>query len=488
MHTISDKGRRHALGWLFGLLGVSVIGVASAAGAIGIERPRLLVPLVHAIESPVLAKNASGAYVAYYSPGDANNQLLVKDLGNAEPGMLVYQVPAGPNKSSGIGFAAEDDRRYLLWRPKFATQKDVYFARSDGGPFSEPQIINRKQNALIPALLRAGTGGLVVSAWHDERRSGKSYDIYLNVSQDGGKTFLPEDIQISRNYDYVLHPSLLVEGREIHLFFVGQKILNKKKNSTAETKGDKKTAKKTRKGEPPDEHEYYLVHHRSLDGGTTWDESRISTIKSQTPVLLTPVRLSDGRLWLYFTEGYGGLKATYSDDGGKHWQPFVMPAAAEGEYIVSLSVSAARDSLYLAYTSTFPDNPTAKPDIFILQGRDRGSRWDAPRRLSSETHRLTQSIGPQITADDSGRVLVVWTDFRHIRGAIYLNYSTDFGVTWLANEIPIGEPGRHNDRLPQLLDLGGGRYEVVYRRYTDDRLTDSGLWGSRLTLAAPLAK
>lgn len=488
MHTKSNQNRhRRVLGLLLAALGAGVIGAATAADPFGMERARMLAPLAHTGELPVPVKTASGAYIAYYTLDDSNNQLRVKDLGNDEPGKLVYQLPPGPNKSSGIEFAAEGDHRYLQWRPKFATRKDLYFARQDGagGEFSEPQLLNRDHNALNTMLLRAGPNGLVVSAWQDERR-GQPRDIYLNISHDGGKTFLPEDIWISRDYDNASTPALLVEGREIHAFFVGKKALIKKPAVASK----EKDAKKTRKGRKPEESEFYVVHRRSLDGGKTWDERRIAqTAPSTAADLLTPVRMSgSGRLWLYYREGYEGLKAVYSDDNGNNWRSSTLPPPAAGEYIMTLSVAATRDTLHLAYTSSFLDNSTIKPDVFILQGRDRGNRWDAPRRLSTEPHRLTQSLRPQVTADDSGRVVAVWTDFRNIRSNVYLNYSTDFGATWLAKDMSIEGPGRYNSDFPQLLDLGGGRYEVVYRRYIDDRLKVLGLWGVRLTLAAPQAK
>jgi len=473
------------------------VGVASAAsGALVVGKARQVAPQALMSELPVLTTAQDQVFAAFYGAGNVNNRLLVANLGAGTPAQTAYTLPEGPNKASGIGFQIQGDTRYLLWRPKFAKRKDLYFARAEGNQsaFSEPMIINRDHNALLPILLESNDKGLVVAAWHDERR-GQERDVYVNVSQDGGKTFLEKDIWVSKGYDHAATPALMIDGQDIHVFFVGQTILNKKSKSakrsdakqkqkiSKEKKDDKSAAKAV-----PEKRTIYLVHRVSRDMGKTWKDFRLSTLTaSDTSDLLTPLRMTGqggdaARLWLLWRQGLQGLHGAYSDDNGRNWKHAKLPPPAYGEYVITMSAAAVKDKIYLTYARTFPGEPTAKPDVYILQAHERGDRWAEPRRLSTEPHKLTQSFAPQVTADDSGHVVVVWQDYRNIRSSVYLNYSTDFGATWLPQDRVLEEPGRFSSTYPHIISLGGGRYEVVFLRYADDRFKEGGLWAARVEI------
>jgi len=504
---------RRALALATGLLAAGLAGLASAADdGLRIEAPRIVAEKAHTSDLPELARTPKAAYMAYYTPGDSANQLRITDLATSGPGDLVYQLPAGGNKMSDLGFATAGETRYILWRPKFAKRKDMYFAKSDGPgqPFSEPQIINKDHNALLPIRLDAGSNGLVVAVWHDERR-GKERDVYMNISRDGGKSFEPQDIWLSKDYDTAASPALLVEGQEIHTFFVAKTVQNKRPSKKERRAADKaagkdakadrrdkkdkrqerKDAKEKEKREPQIV-DLYVVHRYSLDGGKTWQENRLAkTEPTSAADVLTPVRMNatgsgPGRLWLFYREGITGLKGFYTDDNGKNWKAGTLPKLKDGEYVVTVSAATARDSIFIAYTNTFPGEPTAKPDVYMLTGRDKGERWEAPRRLSTEPFRLTMSVSPEVAADPSGRVAVVWTDLRNIRANTYVSYSTDLGATY-APERVLEEPGRYNSRYAKLLSYGDGRYDVTFLRFADDRTRDAGMWATRFTLPAPKA-
>lgn len=490
------KYLRFGMGFMLGIAGIAVAGVASAALEVG--KARLVAPQAIMSELPVLATSQDKVFAAFYGAGQNNNQLLVANLGAASPAQTAYTLPEGPNKASGIGFEVHGDTRNLLWRPKFAKRKDLYFARADGaqGAFSEPLIINRDHNALLPILMRSNDKGLVVAAWHDERR-GQERDVYANVSQDGGKTFLEKDIWVSKEYDHASTPALMLDGQDIHVFFVGQTIQNKKskaakrqeakKQKSAQDKEKKKGDKSAAKGEP-EKRDIYLVHRFSRDQGKTWKESRLTTLNAtDTSDLLTPLHVTGQaggapRLWLVWRQGLAGLHGSYSDDRGVSWKATKLPPPPHGEYVVTMSAATAKDKIFISYARTFPGEPTAKPDVWIMQAHERGDRWDEPRRLSTEPHKLTQSFAPQVTANDSGQVVVVWQDYRNIRSGVYMNYSTDFGATWLPQDRVLEEPGKFSSTYPHIISLGGGRYDVVFLRYADDRFKEGGLWATRIDI------
>lgn len=490
------KYLRFSIGLILGLVATAVAGVASAALEVG--KARQVAPQALMSELPVLTTAQNQAYAAFYGAGQTHNQLLIANLNSAAPAQTAYTLPDGPNKASGIGFDVHGDSRYLLWRPKFAKRKDLYFARAEGaqGAFSEPTIINRDHNALLPIMMSSNDKGLVVAAWHDERR-GQERDVYANVSLDGGKTFLEKDIWVSKDYDHASTPALMLDGTDIHVFFVGQTIQNKKSKASKrqeakkqkgakEKDKDKKDGKAAAKAEP-EKRDIYLVHRTSRDQGKTWKESRLTTLNAtDTSDLLTPLVVGGQggapRLWLLWRQGLTGLHGSYSDDRGASWKSAKLPPPAHGEYVVTMSAATAKDKIFVSYARTFPGEPTAKPDVWILQAHERGDRWDEPRRLSTEPHKLTQSFAPQVTASDSGQVVVVWQDYRNIRSGVYMNYSNDFGATWLPQDRVLEEPGKFNSTYPHIIPLGGGRYDVVFLRYADDRFKEGGLWATRIDI------
>jgi DNA-binding PadR family transcriptional regulator len=347
----------------------------------------------------------------------------------------------------------------------------------------------------LPILMRSNDKGLVVAAWHDERR-GQERDVYANVSLDGGKTFLEKDIWVSKDYDHASTPALMLDGQDIHVFFVGQTIQNKKSKAAKrqEVKKQKSAKDKEKKGDKsaaksePEKRDIYLVHRFSRDHGKTWKESRLATLNAtDTSDLLTPLVVAGQaggapRMWLVWRQGLAGLHGSYSDDRGASWKAAKLPPPPHGEYVVTMSAATAKDKIFISYARTFPGEPTAKPDVWILQAHERGDRWDEPRRLSTEPHKLTQSFAPQVTANDSGQVVVVWQDYRNIRSGVYMNYSTDFGATWLPQDRVLEEPGKFNSTYPHIISLGGGRYDVAFLRYADDRFKEGGLWATRVEI------
>jgi hypothetical protein len=93
-------------------------------------------------------------------------------------------------------------RAFLVWSDGRHGREDVFFARSpDGGRSWEPpvRLSRRPVGATVSTTpsMALDQEGRVYVAWAD-RRNGRS-DIYLNVSADGGLSWLDRDLRLDRD-------------------------------------------------------------------------------------------------------------------------------------------------------------------------------------------------------------------------------------------------------------------------------------------------
>ncbi len=99
-----------------------------------------------------------------------------------------------------------------------------------------------------------------------------------------------------------------------------------------------------------------------------------------------------------------------------------------------------RGRFYLVYASNDPPGNGNKPDIWCRYSDDGGTTWSAAKIVNDDAG--TQSNNqwhPAIWCDkDNGRLYVQWMDTRdtpsHDSAFIYASYSSDGGVTFVANQ------------------------------------------------------
>ena len=119
--------------------------------------------------------------------------------------------------------------------------------------------------------------------------------------------------------------------------------------------------------------------------------------------------------------------------------------------------------------AAFLSDRNGADDVYFNYSRNGGVTWQ-----STDT-RLDTGDGPGVSDSDKyriccsgSRIFVVWEDLRNGLEDIYLNYSTNSGVTWLGTDIRIdgGDvPGAMNSDDPHI--CCGGEY--VYAVWDDDR-------------------
>ena len=115
-------------------------------------------------------------------------------------------------------------------------------------------------------------------------------------------------------------------------------------------------------------------------------------------------------------------------------------------------------------------------DIFVASSRDGGTTWPpAATRLDRDAPGNAESHFPHIAAFGSS-AWVIWAEFRNPDADVYMNRTTDDGVTWLAQDVRIdnGPPGTTTG-VTQIAAGPTG----VYATFQDDRTGAIGLYMNR---------
>jgi hypothetical protein len=392
-------------------------------------------------EKPIFLTEYVRTHVSSW--GDLLVAFIDKDLSlhlkNITRGWSVQINTTDPpgSQPGGIGLDTEGDSIYITWRPKKG-KKEVYFRASydRGKTWGSVKKINSGDTALLPLVLDA-EGDNVGVAWPDE---GGKFHISVNYSKDMGKTFLEEEVNVSEGYS-TFTPALFLDKGNILVFFNGKR-----------------------------DGSNYLVLKTSRDGGKTWREEVLSKTSGISDDI-HPVRIGN-RLLTLWRVGLDGIMGAYSDSDGETWN--VLPFEDTRSLDVG-SVRVAHTKKGDVFVSFFASKGTRdKTRIYLYQSHDSGTTWSDLKRIDEAPFDFTRSILPEIVADDDGRVVIVWQDYRNIRSNIYMKYSLDNGKTW-SKDIPLEEEGKYNTAFPSI-EMIKGRLSVVAWRYTDDKLQEAYLY------------
>ncbi|MBI2898169.1 MAG: DUF4114 domain-containing protein [Deltaproteobacteria bacterium] len=114
------------------------------------------------------------------------------------------------------------------------------------------------------------------------------------------------------------------------------------------------------------------------------------------------------------------------------------------------------------------DTRDGEPDIRFNRSLDGGVTWlGADVRLDTDLPGDAASIQPQVAADPSGNVVVVWSDERNGVFDVFAQRSTDGGDTWLAADVRVDtDPFAHDSFKPRVVVSGGVAW-CVWEDYRD---------------------
>ncbi|MDD5703616.1 MAG: S8 family serine peptidase, partial [Dehalococcoidales bacterium] len=197
----------------------------------------------------------------------------------------------------------------------------------------------------------------------------------------------------------------------------------------------------------------YLKH--SNDFGETWQDHNIR-LNTSDPLIsraVNPQVICDSKgnvlsIWEdYRNGGYPDLYSNHSYDYGQTWQSQDIRIDKDGAGAdISTFFNMAgddNDNIYVAWMDSRTDYWGA--DIYLNHSPDYGNTWQVKdiRLETLSEGGLCQSYTPRVACNDKGNVYVVWHkgdepyfmqrnyNMRGQRFDVFLNYSNDYGNTWL---------------------------------------------------------
>ncbi|MCG2720931.1 MAG: glycoside hydrolase [Thermodesulfovibrionales bacterium] len=337
-----------------------------------------------------------------------------------------------------LGFSEE--KPALIWRPEFSDtgNKFIYFQKADENLqiFEKEIVLNTAKDALLPVTVTQKDDKIYVT-WVDERKP--PVNIFMNYSTDYGRTFRDEDIPVTPGY-ISASGTLLVTDTMIYCFFIGRKSEDKNAG----------------------------VHVTTSSDGVQWSEPvQLASYDEWVPAAIKTVLAQDKAVALW--AGARGIGYAYLDSDGK-WQPRFIEQTQDMDINRIEVMQSKSGDIYLLTSYRKVEETTIKPSVYIFTSQDGGRTWSEPVRINHNEYNNTSAQVPAMHITENGTIVVVWQDFRLIRGNILMNYSKDGGKTWLSEDINLNdEPGKHNDYYPYVTGYKDRVY-VLIPRYQSDSL------------------
>ena len=344
-----------------------------------------------------------------------------------------------------------DDELLAVWQSRRnpTGQKFLLTRRSSdfGASWAPPIAINRKNQAFLPVVAR-GPKEEVVVAWTDERNVHR--DIFVNRSLDGGKTWLPRDVQISKM------PSSEAGGPALTIGEGGNAYLA----------WEERPRRQDKQGKP------HLGFARSKDLGVSWSTpEKAVLVEEDTPVspMWPQMVEAGGRLTLVWTGGFTGRRARSwlwirsSTDGGKTWS--TPTEIYTGKTHPFFHLKTRNGKVYLVWHAGEGDKDGA---IYFNASDDGGATWRRPWKQATRLDRApsNSALHPRLAlAEEGENVAVTWQE-AHAR--VQVAISRDDGGTWGASGgITIASDAEGSElRNPQVAVTENAAY-VLWERWPD---------------------
>jgi len=337
---------------------------------------------------------------------------------------------------------------YVVWEDNRNGGSDIYFNHSsDYGSTWQPTDIRLDTDtpgtgSSVTPQITCDDSGHVYVVWRDTR-SGNP-DVYFNYSSDYGVTWHSPDKQLGTipynpNPQY---PKIACDNTG-HVY-------------TAWNDG------------------YF---NTSSDNGATWlsQAKRISTLGGEETQLTCD---QTGNVYVAWRLGTTDVLFNYSfDHGNTNTWLFNDLIISSPNAIPSGALSLDSDESGHVYCAWHDErNNASSPDVYFNSSLDHGNTWGASDTiLNTGTPGTTYSIWPDMACDETGHVYVTWYDRRSGSGLgdIYLNYSSDAGGSWQNPDkrIDTDSPGAVDSGYPNISTDNSGQIYIIW---TDDQADVGG--------------
>lgn len=375
-------------------------------------------------------------WLGYYSKD--NLQLRLRNPQGAESRVGFTDRTQAP---AGLELAVDDMGPVLLWRDKLP-RKNIYVLRPD----HEPQGIAENTEAL-PRIRFTRFGDKEIYLWYGElfdEETKSPYNIYVRMADRGGSNLGPIHKVMPGIY-----PLWLQDDAGIAIF----SVINK-----ADTQ---------------------LLAFRTFDPakGELGDITEAGTIPRTGPTINL---MTSGKRWLAIWKNLDHddrpLEGIYSDDRGLTWKQLSFHALNGVGLDVAKITTAADEKGHILLTVSGGNRSgdyKAPHNVYVTQSSDRGDSWSPPVRMGDpKGPDIFNARNPSIAFGNTpGDAMLVWEDWRGLRGAVYATRSQDWGKTW-GTETRLTTLDK-NYTLPfeqAALRARNDSFVIVAERYRDDSM------------------
>lgn len=315
-------------------------------------------------------------------------------------------------------------------------------------------------------VLCKNENGNAFVGWIDDR-DGQS-DIWVNRSIDAGRSWMPAPVKINRGDGDVYAVDMACTNDAVYVVWEDD-----------------------RDGELENHQIYFNRSNATGDElGEIWEDDDIlleSDPDGLSMSLGPKIEASATDVYVTWFDSQNGAYDIFvasSDNGGRTWREVVRadrddPGSSYSAW-PEMAITPYGD-IYIAWE----DARDGANDIYVGVSRDHGQSFKTERRIDTgEAKGKNHSFAPRLDADDD-TVYVVWHDSRGgDKRDIFMNYSTDYGDTWLnaAERVETDNIGAFDSLYPTVAvrgetahivwsDAHSGGYDVYYRQAVQGGLT-----------------
>jgi hypothetical protein len=376
----------------------------------------------------------AGLWLGYY---DLSRSLHLRDP-KGEDRILVPQEPG--RTPSGLAMAALPEGVSTLWRQKFPT-KSLYLGDSNT-PEKNPLVLGEGTEPLT-RLKAVNMGDTLHLLWYGEAGDPllkiQYFVFYQNVNPRTNEMSAVERVTPG------IYPVWTYDKAENILVF-------------SWIEGDKSGR--------------IIARTKRSEGGEFGPPVTIAEVPT---ISWNFQAFRSGERWFVVWETRyekNRVEGAFSDDLGQTWKRFGFDDL--GDFLIGSLVVDTDDEgrIYMALSGSDLANPSHKQDVRLIRSADRGDNWVVSRPRPVAIGQKFRGRNPSITlGPQPGQLLLVWEDWRNLRGQLFASLSYDGGQTWKYDNIPLPQPPGINRGMPDQFSASyylDQTYHVIAQQPTDD--------------------
>jgi hypothetical protein len=349
---------------------------------------------------------------------------------------------------------------YAFWWEKFApleigskndTVGKVIYVRAsqDGGKtFSKRQQVTHGGGVLPDFKIAADQQGHIAIAYLDERYAG--HQIFVNSSQDGGKSWLEQDQRLNNPEikDSDINKNSRFSASSPFISFLGEELI------VAWEQSDR----------GKDKNIFKVISRSSFDFGKSWGKEALVYKKTDVLGIRMAMHADSANAYIVIFSSGVGVKLFIKSKGGK-WSNIagVAPHSDKAGHISYFRFASDEKNLYLTYVYGSYNSGRRWHTELVRLDKNKKSWYQDNYQLDLVMQGDSRGAYQDIAVLNDGTVVVVWEDFRSILPAIYLNYSKDNGDTWLPEPLPLVKKlGKSSARFPFIVAKGEKGADIYF--------------------------